>query len=171
MYECYFFDHFGRKKEAGTYGDHFYVDKEGKYSPGPRYKVKHWEPTDDEINVIWEGTHLDMGHSVLQVSSIYTISEINDEGFKLAYKHRDYTFEPFKTDTYEMKWLDGKMAAVYTEYKHGELVDFMEISIGPDLELDATYYENIDRFSMVRRDLIDGDEVELTKDGKVKDMI
>lgn len=172
VYECYFFDSFGNMQKAGTPADSFFIDKEGRYSPGPRYRVKHWEPTDDELNEIWEGMHLDMGDSISRVNAYYYIYDIDEVGFKLEYKHRKYTTQPFETDTYDMKWIENdKMAAVYTEYKHGELVDFMELSIGPDIELDFTYFDNIERFSMVRGNLIDDDNIELTEDGRVKDMI
>lgn len=167
VFECYYFKQYGTKAKGEWPDGGDYVNAEGKYAPG--LNVKNWEPTDDELLNIWDGLHVDMGDSTTTVSSYYNISNIDDNGFTLTYKHksRNYPYS-YVEDIYKMKWLEGKTAAVYEEYESGKLTDYMELSIDPFLELDATYYINIDNLSIVRRDLDNADNLIISEDGKIE---
>lgn len=165
IFECYYFEQYGTKEKGEWLDGGGYVNKDGKYAPGPSYKVKHWKPTDEELTDIWEGLHINRGNSVTNVSEFYTISDVDEDGFTLKLKDRNHTFEPFVEKTYEMKWREGKTAAVYIDYELGEIVDFIELSIGPDLKLDVNYYDR--RNICVRHDLDNGEGLEITEDGKI----
>ena len=167
IFECYFFKQYGSKAKGEWPDGGDYVNIEGKYAPG--LNVQYWKPTENELLDIWDGLHVDMGDSTTTVSSYYIVSDMDENGFTLTYKHQSKEYpHPYEEDVYKMKWLEGKTAAVYSEYESGKLTDYMELSIDPFFGLDATYYTNIDNLSIVRRDLDDADNLIISEDGKIE---
>lgn len=167
-FECYFFDNYGRKHKGGTPLGGGFVDKDGKYSPAPSYKVKRWTPTYDEIKNIWDGVYIDTGDSTDKVIALYKIYDLDDYGFTLECTTYPNGKSP-EIKTYKLKWLEGKTAAVYYEYRSGELKDYLELSIDATLKIDATVYDDFDRFNMRWIDLKEGDNIKITQDGKIVD--